>query len=134
MATITRVPRAHGHAYQARIKRRGRILKTKTFRTKTAAREWARRLEADLELATATGDPGQRLRFRDLCGMYLEAYDGRDHHRLTQVVWWQDRITRIDERLHRKSLNRHRMLVERRERDKKYRYTNRKDPRLPKNW
>ena len=50
------------------------------------------------------------------------------------VVWWQDRITRIDERLHRKSLNRHRMLVERRERDKKYRYSNRKDPRLPKNW
>ena len=30
-------------AYQVRIKRCGRLVRTKTFRTRTAAREWARR-------------------------------------------------------------------------------------------
>ena len=50
------------------------------------------------------------------------------------VLWWQDLVTRLDERLHRKSIAKHRMLVERRERDKKYRYTHQKDSRLPKNW
>ena len=33
MATIAKVKRAQGFAYQARIKSRGRIIKTKTFRT-----------------------------------------------------------------------------------------------------
>jgi hypothetical protein len=43
MATIAKVKRAKGFAYQAKIKRRGRVVISKTFRTKTAAREWARR-------------------------------------------------------------------------------------------
>ena len=61
MATIVKVKRVRGVSYQAKIKRRGRVLKTKTFRTKTAAREWARRHEADLEMELALGDPGQRV-------------------------------------------------------------------------
>lgn len=62
MATIARIPRAKGIVWKAIIKRRGRVLKTKTFQTKTAAREWARRMEADAELADALGAVGSLLR------------------------------------------------------------------------
>ena len=92
MATIARVPRARGVAYQVRIKRRGRLVRTKTFRTRTAAREWARRIESDVEMELALEDPGRRTRFDELCHRYLEEYDGRDHHRVTQVRWWQARL------------------------------------------
>lgn len=92
MATIARIKRKHGVSYQAKIKRRGRIIKTKTFRTKTAAREWARRFESDVELEAALQDPGRRTRFEDLCTLYADAYEGSDHHRMAQVKWWKDRI------------------------------------------
>ncbi len=58
MATLAKVKRAKGFAYQAKVKRRGRVVKSKTFRTKTAAREWARRVESDAELELALQDPG----------------------------------------------------------------------------
>jgi hypothetical protein len=65
MAAIAKVKRAKGFAYQAKIKRRGRVIKTKTFRTKTAAREWARRIESDIELEIALQDPGRRVRLSE---------------------------------------------------------------------
>jgi len=95
MPTIARIKRAKGVAYQARIKHRGRLIKTKTFRTKTAAREWARRYEADPELETAHADPGRRTRFDELCERYVEEYDGGDHHRLRQVNWWRERLRQM---------------------------------------
>ena len=66
MATIARIKRKTGVSYQAKIKRRGRVIKTKTFRTKTAAREWARKFESDVELEAALNDPGRRIRFEEL--------------------------------------------------------------------
>ncbi len=92
MATIARIKRKTGVSYQAKIKRRGRIIKTKTFRTKTAAREWARKFESDVELEAALNDPGRRTRFEELCTLYSDAYEGSDHHRMTQVNWWKVRI------------------------------------------
>ena len=83
---------AKGFAYQAKIKRRGSVIKTKTFRTKTAAREWARRLESDLDMEAAFDYPGRRVRFDELCAKYVDQYQGRDHHRMAQVRWWNDRL------------------------------------------
>lgn len=45
-----------------------------------------------------------------------------------------DRMARLDARLHRRSLEKRRLQLERRERDKQYRYRHRRDPRLPPNW
>lgn len=53
MATIAKVTRAKGFAYQAKIKRRDRVVRSKTYRTKTLARAWARRYEAGCELELA---------------------------------------------------------------------------------
>ena len=38
MATIARIKRVNGVSYQAKIKCRGRVIQTNTFRTKTSAR------------------------------------------------------------------------------------------------
>ncbi|MEM7097962.1 MAG: site-specific integrase [Pseudomonadota bacterium] len=92
MATIARIKRKSGVSYQAKIKRRGRILKTKTFRTKKAAREWSIRIESDLQLEAAHQDPGRRTRFQELCDKYVDHWTGSDHHRMTQVKWWRERL------------------------------------------
>jgi len=46
MATIAKLPSGK---YKAIIKSNGRILKTKNFIKKSAARSWAKRIEADHE-------------------------------------------------------------------------------------
>lgn len=88
MPTIAKIPRAKGVVWKAIIKRRGQILKTRTFKTKTAARDWARRIESDAELADALDDPGRRITLQELADQYLEQWRGRDHHRVFQVNWW----------------------------------------------
>ncbi len=50
------------------------------------------------------------------------------------ALWVGDRLAALDTRLHRRRETRRRLLIERRERDKKYRHSHRKDPRLPPNW
>ncbi len=50
------------------------------------------------------------------------------------VVWFEDLLARLDYRLHRREIEKRRMLIARRERDRKYRHTHHKDPRLPRNW
>ena len=92
MTTIARVPRSKGVSWKAIIKQRGRVLRTKTFRTKTAARDWSRRIEAELERADALDNPGHRIRFSELVALYLGQWSGRDHHRRTQVDWWNARL------------------------------------------
>ncbi len=92
MPTIIKVPRAHGVSWKAIIKRRGRVLKTKTFKTKTAAREWAKRIESNAELAEALDDPGREVAFSKLAELYLVRWNGRDHHRVFQVDWWARRL------------------------------------------
>ena len=66
MPTIAKVPRIRGYAWKAIVKRDGLILKTKTFKTKTAARAWARRIEADSEMMDALGEVGARLTLDEL--------------------------------------------------------------------
>ena len=90
MATIAKVPRKKGVVWKVVLKRRGKVLKTKTFKSKTAARAWARRIEADAEWAEALADPGRRITFNELAELYLANWSGRDHHRRTQVCWWRE--------------------------------------------
>ena len=53
MATITRIERKSGARFKAIIKHRGRILKTKTFQSKTKAMLWSKRIEGDQEMIEA---------------------------------------------------------------------------------
>ena len=47
---------------------------------------------------------------------------------------WQEMFADADDRLHSKREHKRRLEIERRERDKKYRYTHYRDPKLPRRW
>ena len=73
MATIARIKRCGKVvAYKVIIKRNGKILITKRFRTLSAARAFAKRVEADLEMMEALGSPGANIAFSELCLEFLE--------------------------------------------------------------
>ncbi|EEB80558.1 hypothetical protein GPB2148_3377 [marine gamma proteobacterium HTCC2148] len=47
---------------------------------------------------------------------------------------YSDMEATLEERFHRKHVNKRRLQIERKERDKKYKHSHYRDPRLPHNW
>lgn len=90
MATITKLQRSSGVRFKAIIRKGGRVLKTKTFATKTAARTWARRIEGDDDLVRALGSPGASITLRQLCSEYMAQWRGKDTTRVQRVGFWAD--------------------------------------------
>ncbi len=88
MATITRLSRNSGVRYKAIIKYRGRVVKTKTFSSKNAARAWAKRIESDQEMIRALGVPGYRITFAQLAEEYLAQWRGKDKAVPSKVRQW----------------------------------------------
>ena len=94
MATISKVPRANGVSYRAIVKRNGVVLTTKCFKTRTAARQWAKRVESDAEFIEASGEPGSRLTLEQVAQEYLEEWSGRSRGRQYQINWWVQQLGR----------------------------------------
>lgn len=93
MATIAKVKTAtRGIRYKAIIRHNGRISRTKTFSTKTAARTWARRMESDIETIEATGSVGSRVTFAELGREYLEQWSGKNRSIPNKIAWWVERL------------------------------------------
>jgi integrase len=88
MATIAKIKGKTNTSYKAIIKQHGRILKTKTFKTKTAAHAWAKRIEADQEQLEAYGLLGNNMTFAELADEYMRQWTGKDKMRVTRVQWW----------------------------------------------
>lgn len=74
MATIATLPNGK---FKAIVKHNGRIVKTKTFLKKSAARQWAKQLEIDQERVDIFLNPGSKILFKDLSKEYLNAVDGQ---------------------------------------------------------
>ena len=90
MATILRRPSGR---YKAIIRDpKGRYLKSKTFRRKTDAQTWARRIEADREAMAALGLAGARTRLRDVIHQLRDHRDYRDQSRPGQLRWWEAQL------------------------------------------
>lgn len=66
-----KIQRRSGVRYKALIKREGRVMKSRTFDTKTHAREWAKRNEADRELLDAFGMPGASMTLSECAWEFL---------------------------------------------------------------
>jgi integrase len=93
MATYIKLQNKGGVTYRAVIRRKDLRPITKVFKTKTAARKWAQRIEGDSDLARALGDG--RLRSKtvgDLIDSYLVGYAGKDKSRPKQLKWWKEKI------------------------------------------
>lgn len=75
MATIAHLPNGK---YKAIVKQNGRIVKTKTFLKKSAARQWAKMLETDSERLELFITPSSRILFSQLSTEYLNQVDVKD--------------------------------------------------------
>lgn len=92
MATIIHIERKSGARFKAIIKSRGRILKTKTFKSKAKAIKWSKRIESDQEMMEALSMRGAAISFRSLAEEQLVQWCGRDRSWPGKVNWWIDRL------------------------------------------
>jgi integrase len=76
MATITKTKAG---TYKAIIRRNNKALKTKTFKLKKHAREWARKIEGDTDLIKLYGSHGASATFNQLADEY-EKWWSPDHN------------------------------------------------------
>jgi hypothetical protein len=66
MAMLIKQTKACGVRYKAVIKLNARIVKTKTFKTKTAANTWTKQAEGNLDYLDALGLPGASITIKEL--------------------------------------------------------------------
>lgn len=78
--------------FKATIRQNGRVIKTKTFSTKTLAKKWAQGIESDQEAIEAFKLPGARIKLSSLCDDYLEVYAGKDQSVTFKVNFWRDKL------------------------------------------
>ena len=93
--------------YKVIIKSGGRIVKTKTFTTKKAAKTWAKRIEGDMEMMAALGLPN--MTFPELLDAYFLEFTGKDTTQPSRLEWWRNvigekRLTDIEPALIREAL------------------------------
>ncbi|MBA1444792.1 MAG: tyrosine-type recombinase/integrase [Chromatiales bacterium] len=88
MATIARIKTSNGFKYKAILRKKGRLLKTKTFTRKADARTWAKRLEADFEAMDALGAKGAGKTFYELADEYMAQWSGKSKEQGARVQMW----------------------------------------------
>ncbi len=106
MASITKTPAG---TFKATIKKDGSTLKSKTFRLKTHASAWAKRIEGDFELMSAYSSRGAVMTFDELSNEYMEQWNGKDRSFDYKVRYWREllstrRLIDIDSQLIRDGL------------------------------
>ena len=92
MATIVKLEGKNGIRYKAIIRPQNKVIKTKTFSRKTDAREWARKIEANLDKVNVHDSLGAAITFNELSNEYLSQWQGRDPSLPNRVKWWSERI------------------------------------------
>ncbi len=88
MATIRKLKSCN---YQVQIHLSGLKPITKTFRTKTLATSFQRKVEGDKKLQLALGDLGTSgITLGELIDEYMKQYPGKDHGLPTSLTWWKN--------------------------------------------
>lgn len=91
--------------YQVQIRLQGLPPVTRSFQTKTKARDFARKIEGNTELARKLGKASKNIpTFQKLADLYMKQYTGRDPSTLGRVTWWCKRfgdkpVTKVDEHM-----------------------------------
>jgi len=88
MASIDKTPSG---SYRARIKSGGRVVATKTFRTRKDAKAWAARIEGDRERMAALGNPEGARSFKSVAEAVMAA-PCKDVSRDLRIRWWIARL------------------------------------------
>lgn len=90
MATIRVKSGARGVTYEVQVRMAGMRPVTKTFKTKFAAKTWARDTEAKLAKGDLSHSEAERRTLAEACDVYLTDHPdiSKDHRRV--VVWWKN--------------------------------------------
>ena len=91
MATIQKINLKSGKASYRVFKRLGNKKPiTKTFKSKKAASEYARRVEGDKDLARALGSPViGSLKLEAIIDEYEQQFTGKDPNTIRRLAWWR---------------------------------------------
>jgi len=96
MATITEIPlKTGGCSYKAIIKKHGKILTTRRWPTRKAAKAWADRVEHDEAMLEALDSGLATMTFKKLAKEYLDWWHTQnrgDKGVPARVKWWSDRL------------------------------------------
>lgn len=98
MATIEKFTREKGESYKAKIRKQGHPTITRTFKTRTAAERWARKMESEIESGNAgLISEAQRHTLKETIGAYcvdflpsLQPTTARPYK--IHLTFWQDRL------------------------------------------
>ncbi|MBG7602713.1 MAG: hypothetical protein IZT60_09235, partial [Gammaproteobacteria bacterium] len=98
MATITKTKAG---TFKAIIRKNQRVIKTKTFKLKKNARQWAKKIEGDSDLIALYGSDGAMMTFSSLADEYEKWWSARHNTKglNSRLGFWRDlyRDTRIIE-------------------------------------
>jgi integrase len=91
--------------YQVQIRLQGLPPVTRSFKTKSKARDFARKIEGNTELARKLGKAAKNIpTFQELADLYMKQYIGRDPSTLGRIKWWCNRfgdkpVSKVDEHM-----------------------------------
>ncbi len=108
MATIRKLKSG---SYQAMIRLSGLKSITKSFPTKTQAKEFARKVEGNAKLAQMLGDPlTNGLTLSKLIHSYMEQYNGKDYSIVHNLNWWDQeyghyKVSQFTDNIVRQAIN-----------------------------
>ena len=89
MATISKTPAG---TFKAIIRKHGRVIKTKTFKLKKHARQWAQRIEGDKDAMNAFGLPGASMTLSQLIDEYVNWQTNKDKNISFKASFWSDAL------------------------------------------
>lgn len=94
MAYITKTK---SRSFEAQIRLKGLRPISKTFKTKTLAKQFVREVEGDFQLQHALGRPiVNKIKFNDFVELYLNQYTGKDPSTTGRLKWWCEQFGNID--------------------------------------
>ncbi|MBK1721943.1 tyrosine-type recombinase/integrase [Thiocystis violacea] len=92
MASIRKLTDGRAKPWQVRITRKGQTLPPNYFRTKTEAKGFAAKVEADFDRwSKVLGGELRKHTLADLIDRYMQVHDGKDHNLSSRLGWWRDR-------------------------------------------
>lgn len=96
MGSIVRVNRKTGNVYRAIIRKKGCKPISKTFRLKSSASAWLKRVEGDEEACRARGNvKAAGVTVGDLIDVYKKQFTGKDLGRFALLRYWKKRIGNV---------------------------------------
>lgn len=91
MGSIRKLTDGRAKPWQVRITRKGQTLSPEYFRTKTEAKDFASKVEADFaRWSKLLGGELRKHNLAELIDRYLTVHDGKDHNLPSRLAWWKN--------------------------------------------